>query len=221
MEKRINKSILLFAYVVVFLICVKVIRIRGEGILWTQCLAYILLGLLAVYIFRDEIKTGVKLWKMNPIKNVLWLIGSFIADMGLNILSNYLQYVLYPDYISMQENSIERAFSSSVPDIVLILALGIFGPILEEAIYRLFLVGNLSKKISSFIVIPVAALLFMTMHMNALTLPELISHLPKFFTGLVYGITYKVTKNSTISIGLHVFNNFPTLILIAISVAWK
>lgn len=219
MEKKVSKSILLSVYIMVFVVCIHFLKLKGELILWTQLIAYITLGSLALASYREDFISGFKECKSHPLKNGLWFIGAFIADLILNNLALFPQALLYPDYTSSQEHSISEVFTtSSVPAIILILALGVFGPVLEEAVYRLFLIGDCSQKISSWITVPVAAILFMAIHMHSLTLPELLSHLPKLVTGLIYGITLKATKNPVIPAGLHVLNNLPALIIVALGV---
>lgn len=216
---RMLKILMLLAYLFVFVVFRFVLGFSGVGYLWTQCIAYVVLGVVGVFAYLNSILDGINQWKKHTIKNILWFIGIYIANIILTNLSYFPITILYPDYESGQENSIFIAFTqTNVPAILLILALGVFGPILEEATYRLNMVADVKRKSLVWICVVLSSILFMSGHMHELSVPELLKALPHFVTGILYGISYCATKNSTIPIGLHILNNLPTLIMIWASI---
>lgn len=219
MEKVTLKRLILLVYCIVFVVCRFILGIRGIGYLWAQCLVYVIAGTAVVFAYYESLANGVREWINHPAKNGAWMIGIFIANLVLSNLALFPISLFCPDYVSGQENSIYTAFTdTNVPAILLVVALGVFGPILEEAVFRLNMIGDAPKSCLPWVFVVISAIIFMGMHMTALSVPELLNALPQFVTGILYGVGYKVTRNSTVPIGLHIFNNLPAMLMIAISI---
>lgn len=174
--------------------------------------AYCVLGCTGIYLFRDYFRKGISEWKEHGVKSLLWLIGGYIADLVLENLSCYPQFALYPDYEGINDSSVSAA-AELMPFPLFVAAAGVLGPVVEEIIFRFILVDKLRSKLPAFICIILSSALFMVWHMHAITLPELLMNLPKFTTGLIYSIVMLRSKNPTISVLLHVFNNTSILIM--------
>ena len=179
--------------------------------LWIQAINYIVLGTVGMIVFRSMIKEGVNQWKANTVKNFLWLMGAFVANIILSNLSALPLAMLYPNYVSVNDNSVADA-AAILPIPVLFLAFGILGPITEEFIFRIIPIEK-GKRIPVVIRIIVASLLFMILHMHEFTLQELLYNLGMFVTGIVYSVAFIKTKNATIPLLIHLLNNAPALML--------
>ena len=178
--------------------------------------AYCVFGFIGIYLFRDDLRKGISEWKEHGMKNLFWLIGGFIADVVLENLSYYPQYAIYPDYEGINDNNIAIAAKLvSVP--LFIVAAGIFGPITEEFVFRFIITDKLRSKIPAFICIILSSVLFMMWHMHALTMPEFLANLPKLTTGLIYSVIMLKSKNPTIPLILHVFNNTSAFLILFIN----
>lgn len=199
--------IAIFSLLFIIMVVVRTFIIHDRNISTIfQITGYCVLGCTGIYIFRDDLRKGISEWKEHGLKNLFWLLGGYIADVILVNLSYYPQYALYPDYEGLNDNNIAIAAKLvSVP--VFIAAAGILGPITEEFIFRFILMDKLRNKIPTFICIILSSALFMMWHMHDLTMPELLANLPKFTTGLIYSIIMLRSKNPTIPLMLHVFNN--------------
>ena len=171
-----------------------------------QMTSYIVLGIWGVWTFRRELAEGLKLWREHFLKSVLWLVGGYVLDMVLmTVFSIPLAYG-FPDYEGLNENNV-ASLVGKYPGVVLLLVLGILGPITEETVFRLFPVTRGKGKVPVALAIFAGALGFMLIHVHALTVPELVYNLPHFATGLAYGFVLYKSRNATIPILLHMLNN--------------
>ena len=171
-----------------------------------QLASYVVLGLWGIWTFRRELAEGLKLWRDHFLKSMLWLVGGYGLDMVLmTVFSMPLAYG-FPDYEGLNENNV-ASLVGKYPGVILLLTLGILGPVTEETIFRMFPVIRGKGKIPAALAIFAGALGFMLIHVHALTAAELVYNLPQFATGLAYGFVLYKSRNATIPILLHVFNN--------------
>ncbi len=185
--------------------------------LWIQAINYIVLGTAGMIVFRNMMKEGVNQWGTHTSKNFLWLMGAFAANIILSNLSALPLAMFYPNYVSVNDNSVAEA-AAILPIPVLFLAFGILGPITEEFIFRIIPIKN-GTRIPVVIRIIAASLLFMILHMHELTLQELLYNLSMFVTGIVYSVAFIKTKNATIPLLIHLLNNAPALMLMLLQTA--
>lgn len=182
--------------------------------LWIQTINYIILGAVFLMAFRTLIRDGIDQWRQYAVKNLLWLIGAFAADMVLSNLTSFPLAIFYPDYVSVNDNSVMEA-AALLPAPLLLISFGIFGPVTEEFIFRILPVEK-GKRAPVSIKIIAASLLFMAVHMHEITIQELLYNLGMFITGIIYSIALIKTKNVTIPILIHVLNNAPALLLLLV-----
>ena len=179
-----------------------------------QMTSYAVLGIWGIWTFRRELAEGLKLWRDHFLKSMLWLVGGYVLDIVLmTVFSMPLAYG-FPDYEGLNERSV-ASLVGHYPGVILLLTLGILGPITEETIFRLFPVIRGKGRIPAALAIFAGALGFMMIHVHALTLPELAYNLPQFATGLAFGFVLYKSRNATIPILLHVINNsFAILVML-------
>lgn len=217
-----NSTIVIFIfggiYAVVALLLPRLNYFRHTPLsLWIQAISYIVLGTVGMIVFRNMIKEGVNRWRAHTVKNFLWLMGVFVADIILSNLSALPLITFYPNYISVNDNSVVEA-ATILPIPVLFVAFGILGPVTEEFLFRIIPIKK-GKRIPAVIRIIVASLLFMILHMHELTLQELLYNLGMFVTGIIYSVAFIKTKNATIPLLLHLLNNAPALMLMLLQTA--
>ncbi len=219
-EKNSRVVIFVFGgiYAVVALLLPRLNYFRHTPLsLWIQAINYIVLGTVGMIVFHNMIKEGVNQWRAHTAKNVLWLMGVFVANIILSNLSALPLAMFYPNYVSVNDNSVAEA-AAILPIPVLFLAFGILGPITEEFIFRIIPIEK-GKRISVVIRIIVASLLFMSLHMHEFTLQELLYNLGMFVTGILYSVAFIKTKNATIPLLIHLLNNAPALMLMLLQTA--
>lgn len=178
---------------------------------------YTLLGILSFIVFKDLYKEGLEEWKKSVIKTMIIILVMYILKIILTIIASIPLGIFFPEYESINSNNIAEVIKMFPAPIVLI-ALGILGPIVEEMIFRGILVGKLKKYIPSTICVIVSSILFMFIHIHVLSIQEFLYCLPYLVAGLLYSILYLKTKNITLSMILHIINNFFPLLLMIISI---
>lgn len=217
-----NSMVVIFVfcgiYAVVALLLPRLNYFRHTPLsLWIQAINYIVLGTVGMIVFCNMIKEGVNQWRAHTVKNSLWLMGVFVADIILSNLSALPLIMFCPNYVSVNDNSVAEA-ATILPIPVLFLAFGILGPVTEEFIFRIIPIKK-GKRIPVLIRVIAASLLFMILHMHELTLQELLYNLGMFVTGITYSVAFIKTKNATIPLLIHLLNNAPALMLMLLQTA--
>ena len=96
---------------------------------------------------------------------------------------------------------------------LLVLGVGIMGPIVEETVFRSILMRKQGDFIPKAVVVFVSSVLFGMIHLHAFTVPEMLSILPHICFGIAMAILYLKTKNITLVYALHILNNLPAVLM--------
>lgn len=220
LQEKMNKKmiiVLLLLYITVHIIYMKLVLqlfdmpMRLSASL--QLVSYIVLGGVGIYLFWGKIKDGIRLWKEHPVRNMLFFMGAFILDVLLSNLALLPIMSLSPDYTSVNEHSV-AGLQGLFPALLLVVSLGIMGPVTEEVVFRLLPAFFSEKKALRIVGIIVASIIFMLIHVNAFTPEEILYNLPMLVTGIVYGMITVISRNATIPILLHIMNNLPAVIML-------
>ncbi|MBE5941933.1 MAG: CPBP family intramembrane metalloprotease [Lachnospiraceae bacterium] len=208
--------ILLLAYMAVHVLYTKILLrffdMPMQFSVMLQIISYLVLGSVGVVLFWNELKEGISLWKKHTGKTLGLFLVAYVLDILLSNLAFFPIMYLNPEYQSLNEHSVAE-LQGKFPALLLIIALGIMGPVAEEVVFRLAPISLTEKKSKRIIVVLVAAVLFMLVHMHAFTVEEFLYNLPHFVTGSVYGIVMVLSRNVTIPILLHIMNNLPAIVL--------
>lgn len=207
--------ILLLAYMAVHVFYTKIllrfVDMPMRFSVMLQMISYIVLGSAGIVLFWNELKEGISLWNEHMGKTLCFLLAAYIADILLSQLASIPIMHLNPEYQSLNEHSVAE-LQGKFPALLLIIALGILGPVTEEAVFRLAPIGLAEKRGKKITAVLVTAALFMLVHIHAFTVEEFLYNLPHFVTGLVYGTVMVVSRNATIPILLHIMNNLPAVV---------
>jgi len=208
--------ILLLAYMTVHVLYTKIllrfVDMPMQFSVMLQMISYIVLGSAGLFLFRDELKEGISLWKEHTGKTVCLFLAAYVSDILLTNLAFIPIMNLNPEYQSLNEHSVS-SLQGKFPALLLIAALGIMGPVAEEVVFRLAPIGLAEKKSEKIMAVLVTAALFMLVHMHAFTVEEFLYNIPHFVTGLIYGSVMVLSRNVTIPMLLHIMNNLPGVVL--------
>jgi membrane protease YdiL (CAAX protease family) len=177
----------------------------GQPLLLTQAVAYGVLGIGSVFLFRRDLIAGIKSWKSSALKNILWLVGAFVASTFIDGIAAYPAYSMGYEDISNSEGTLLLLQTIGRPFTILVV--GLFGPIVEECVYRAFLIGKMKSKFPLWVCVILSSLLFACVHLHGFSLLDFLSVLPAFTSGLIYGIAYAATGNITVPLCMHILNN--------------
>ena len=94
------------------------------------------------------------------------------------------------------------------PPIIIVVVLGIVGPIVEEMFFRQFLIGLIKRFAPTWVAVVVSSVLFGALHMHSFALSEVLSVIPHAFFGLSCGLLYvKTDRNLLYPASIHCLNN--------------
>nr|MBP3598849.1 CPBP family intramembrane metalloprotease [Eubacterium sp.] len=207
--------ILLLAYMAVHVVYTKIllrfIDMPMQFSVMLQMISYIVLGSVGMILFWNELKEGISLWKKHPFKNVSLFLVAYVLDIFLSNLACIPMMHLNPEYQSFNEHSVAE-LQGKFPALLLIIALGIMGPVAEEIVFRVAPIRLTEKKSKRIMVVLVTAALFMLVHIHAFTVEEFLYNIPHFVTGLIYGIVMILSRNVTIPMSMHIMNNLPAVV---------
>jgi len=179
---------------------------------------YLITGVIAIIFFWGDIKEGFGEWRKHPIKSVLFLAGLFVANIIASNLASIPGNLIYGDAETMNDANIQGTMNLVHPALIIIV-MGILGPMVEETVFRIIMIRKWSSRIPVALCIIISSVLFMLIHVHSFTAQELIMNLDKLATGILYGITVALTRNVTIPCASHIINNTLGLSLMIIASA--
>ena len=216
-ERSADRSGLLKCAVFMALFLVTLIISKFVEVNAYKLTRYVVLFIIGVILFKDDFLKGFKDWKAHPLKNSIWLVAGFISLYIGQIIGSIPESIFFPDYSNINTDSVVDAIRILSP-LIYFPIMGIFGPVVEEIIFRLILVDKLRGKIPGVILVIMSGLLFTIYHMHAISVPEFLSCLPHGLTGAVYAIVVLKGKNITTDCGIHILFNTLCLITYSISI---
>lgn len=164
---------------------------------------YFTSSLIFLFIYKDKLKNDLKnirndLNTKNIIIIVLFLVLSFISNI---ILVNLLK----------QEASNQEIAVSMLTSFPLlgILAICLFGPFVEEIIYRLPYKKN-------WLSIIISAIVFTFAHISNFSLIQILFFIPYLFLSISFSFAYFKNENIILSTTTHILNNLISVVLLLI-----
>ena len=183
----------------------------------TSVFFYIVLAAVGIYALRKDFADWFRWVRKHIGKSVLYLILCYVVfmagDFCASLASEGLFRLFHLNSSSLINDINIQSTLSVLPAPVILLVLGILGPMVEELIFRKCLFCWLQKHVPAGIAILLSAVCFAAVHMNAISAIECLNVLPHFVSGLVLGYFYYKTDNLMFPIAVHAFNNASTLAL--------
>ncbi len=164
---------------------------------------YFTSSLIFLFIYKDKLKNDLKnirndLNTKNIIIIVLFLVLSFISNI---ILVNLLK----------QEASNQEIAVSMLTSFPLlgILAICLFGPFVEEIIYRLPYKKN-------WLSIIISTIVFTFAHISNFSLIQILFFIPYLFLSISFSFAYFKNENIILSTTTHILNNLLSVVLLLV-----
>ena len=177
----------------------------GSTILFESVFMFFLIG-AALLLFRDTLSSASFFRK--PTSNFSFF--SFFVSMGMlgfsQLYFNFLQYLsmssgglsdLLEEYSAHMETRVQ-----GVEQICFFIGLAIFIPVVEEFIFRGFIMGEFMKTMHPIFAIILSSLIFGAIHIQPLQIGY------AFFCGMFLGSFYFLSKNFLLVCLIHMFFNF-------------
>ena len=171
-------------------------------------IAYILLVIYFIIVYRKELIEEFKRFKIKDIKKPMII---FIIGICFMILLNYIiNYIIIPNGLSNNEELARKLFLNS--KILYFIMLCFLIPFIEEIVFRF----GFKKSIkNNTIFLIVSSSLFGLLHIAGSTsLIELLYFIPYFVLGYTLGKIYLETDNILYSFLFHAINNIITAVVV-------
>lgn len=164
---------------------------------------YFTSSLIFLFIYKDKLKNDLKnirndLNTKNIIIIVLFLVLSFISNI---ILVNLLK-----QEASNQEIAVSMLTSFPLLGII---AICLFGPFVEEIIYRLPYKKN-------WLSIIISTIVFTFAHISNFSLIQMFFLIPYLFLSISFSFAYFKNENIILSTTTHILNNLISIVLLLI-----
>ena len=164
---------------------------------------YFTFSLIFLFIYGDKLRNDLKnirndLNTKNIIIIVLFLVLSFISNI---ILVNILK----------QEASNQEVVASMLKSfpILALPAICLFGPFVEEMIYRLPYNKN-------WLSITISTVIFTLAHISSFSLSQILFLIPYLFLSISFSFAYFKNENIILSTIAHILNNLISVVLLLI-----
>lgn len=167
-------------------------------------LCQVIVILLIIFLFKDEIKRSFKELKKNHLKYFSKYFKYYVIALVVMVVSNAYIFSINGGNIAGNESSVRDLFD--VAPIYTYISAVIIAPILEELVFRLSLKNILGR---NFIFIISSGLIFGALHIiGSYTSPiDLLYLIPYGSFGVAFAYILTKTNNIFISMGFHLMHN--------------
>jgi membrane protease YdiL (CAAX protease family) len=173
------------------------------------------LAVIGLAAFRRDFQDGLSLWGSRPFWSLAWTFGGLVGIMLADTAAALIPYALGADdppnvgrVIALVE---QRGLAFAA------VGVGLSGPLVEEIVYRLVLVGRASSRVPMWVCLPASSLLFAAIHLGGFSPIAASAVLPHLTIGLGLAVIYWRTRNITITVAIHVLYNLMGLLTLAAS----
>lgn len=187
--------------IVSFIMAVFSILTKNQAVAYF--FTYFTSSLIFLFIYKDKLKNDLKnirndLNTKNIIIIVLFLVLSFISNI---ILVNLLK-----QEASNQEIAVSMLTSFPLLGII---AICLFGPFVEEIIYRLPYKKN-------WLSIIISTIVFTFAHISNFSLIQILFFIPYLFLSISFSFAYFKNENIILSTTTHILNNLISVVLLLV-----
>lgn len=163
---------------------------------------------LAVVFFGREILESFTYFRSNFLRKMLGLLLAFTVT----VIGNGIVYLFIPENVIVENQAVFQEVNAHISLLTSLLIFGIFGPYLEETVFRHIMIGKFARytKINIYILALISLLCFDLMHVHSVY--DFFIYLP---VSAVFTAGYLISKRHTsYMLVFHFINN---IILILIS----
>ena len=173
---------------------------------------YIALFAVGCVAFRHPLARAARQVAARKRRAVLTLIVGGLATLVIELVGGLTSSALLNlaglSGATLQNDSSIGEAIRMFPPIIIVVVLGIVGPIVEEMFFRQFLIGLIERFAPTWVAVVVSSVLFGALHMHSFALSEVLSVIPHAFFGLSCGLLYvKTDRNLLYPASIHCLNN--------------
>lgn len=171
--------------------------------------AYATLFVAAAFLFTQELKIVLKEMQKHPFK----VAGCALLAVAVIFVGSALLLLLPSGgTISRNQVGVNQLLTSSIWSTFIVV---VFGPVVEEIIFRHILIGQLAEKIPLPIAYVLSVLLFGLIHVKTFSLARLWEIKQYLVIGAVFSALYiRTQKRLAYPLAAHVLNNLCSTLLV-------
>ena len=183
-----------------------------SAVMVSQAISNVIPIVISVVLLRRLLLSELIDFKNNLKRSITIVLLGISGIYFANIILSIIYSLLNVTGDSENQQIIETALSSPVRPVVIIMIL-VLAPILEELIFRKFLIGYFkSKQLNPWIPYIISIVVFAAIHMN-FTIEDLIFFPAYLVLSAVITLAYKYSGNNIyVAILVHFLNNLLSLI---------
>ena len=222
-DRLTTVALVAFASVYAFFFPLKLghFLIPGDADLSANLALYVALFTVGCVAFRHPLARAARQVAARKRRAVLTLIVGGLATLVIELIGGLASSALLNlaglSGATLQNDASVAEVIQMFPPIIIVVVLGIVGPIVEEMFFRQLLIGLIKRFAPTWVAVVVSSVLFGALHMHSFALSEVLSVIPHAFFGLSCGLLYvKTDRNLLYPAIIHCHNNlsiFLTLLL--------
>jgi len=192
-------------------------KIAAACNVWSMAISYIPVAVLLILIMHIDLIEDFKKLKEKPIFNaILAVAGGLVLFLVVFLLGMLIEKVV--GYTSTNEETLESVFAYKKYGVFMLLITSIFGPIVEELVYRKAIFNLLNDK-PKWIPIVVSIVAFVLPHMLSTTDASfgefLLISVPYIVSAAIFAFAYEISgRNVYVTMVMHFINNLITCIIL-------
>ncbi|WP_083394461.1 CPBP family intramembrane glutamic endopeptidase [Planococcus donghaensis] len=166
------------------------------------------IGFLITLIIVSRDKRFFDIWKGKKSSLLMSIVWGFLGFLLL-LIGQSIAALIEMNFLGIEPGSENTASLVSIAEVVplAIVSIVLFGPVLEELVFRRVLFGSLNQTTNFFFATAVSALTFALIHFD-------FTHLLLYFTtGLILAFLYQKTKSIITPIVAHILLNSYVMVI--------
>ncbi len=181
----------------------EMISAMGPVIIWSTLISAIISGFIFILIFRkDKRENNEYHAKPNLFIIACTVFFGFVLQIMISAILTLIDVnSIAPEYVEL----INSIFSGNI--IVIIIAVGIIVPIVEELCFRGIVFNRLKRDLALWPAVVIQAVIFGVAHLN------IVQGLYAAFLGMIFGLLYYKFKNILVPIVAHIAVNSSNFVM--------
>ncbi|KSU65944.1 CPBP family intramembrane glutamic endopeptidase [Arthrobacter sp. NIO-1057] len=184
---------------------------QEQALFGINLILYVTFFVLAMIQCGPQFFDSFKTMRYHPWAKWLMLPGGWI----LTIMVNALIAGLTGQAVTSENQAALEGMATTVPLPVMLVVTALFGPFVEEYLFRHLLIGKLSRKLNVWVCLPISTVLFAGIHFIGAGVGSWLEVVPYVMLGITMGLAYILSgKSMAYSYMLHVLNNTIALLVV-------
>lgn len=182
-----------------------------QALFGINMILYISFFILAMIQCGPQFFDSFKTMLYYPVAKWLMLPGGWLVT----IISTAIVAALVGQVQSSENQMALEGMTNDVPLPVMLVITALFGPFVEEYLFRHLLIGKLSRKLNVWVCALISVVLFMSIHFIGSGIGNWTEVIPYVMLGIMMSVAYIVTgKSMAYAYMLHVINNTVALLML-------